>query len=73
MAAYTVILGRWMSEVHNVEADDLKTAVAVAHDQANLTPSQGASYDAAGDVEVTCVELDGAEVWHDGDDENDLY
>ena len=74
MAKYTVVLTRMMSQVHHVEADDVKAAVAQAMDQETLTPDSGNNFDAAGDTEVQVVELGGVEIWTAGrDDEGDLY
>lgn len=74
MAAYTVVLVRMMSQVHNVEAPNLKAAVAQAIDQETLTPDSGNNFDAAGDTEVQVVELNGQEIWSsDRDSEDDLF
>lgn len=71
---YTVVLTRMMSQVHHVEASDLKAAVAEAMDQETLSPDSGNNFDAAGDTEVQVVEVDGQEIWTAGrDDENDLF
>lgn len=71
---YTVVLTRMMSQVHHIDADDLKAAVAEAMDQETLTPDSGNNFDAAGDTEVQVVEVDGQEIWNaDRDDENDLF
>jgi hypothetical protein len=74
MAKYTVVLTRMMSQVHTVEASDLKAAVAEAMDKATLMPDSGNDFDAAGDEEVQVIELDGEEVWNtDRDSEDDLF
>ena len=74
MAKYTVVLTRMMSQVHHVETDDLKKAVAEAMDQETLSPDSGNNFDAAGETEVQVVEQDGQEIWTAGrDDENDLF
>lgn len=74
MAEYTVVLTRMMSQVHIIEADDLKAAVAKALDQETLSPDSGNNFDAAGETEVQCVELERVEIWSaDRDDAAELF
>lgn len=74
MATYTVVMVKMMSQVVNVEADDIKTAVAEALGQEAISPGAGDPYDAAGDTEVQCVDKDGVTVWESGnDDESEIY
>lgn len=74
MAEYTVVLVRMMSQVHNIEADDLKAAVARALELDTLEPDSGNTFDGAGETEVQVVELDGEEVWNsETDDESVIF
>lgn len=74
MAEYVVVLAKMMTQVHHVEADDIKSAVAQAMEQETLTPSSGNDFDAAGDTEVQVVERDGKQVWDSvTGDEGDLF
>lgn len=72
MAKYTVVLTRMMSQVHHIEEDDLKAAVAEAMNQETLYPDSGNNFDAAGETEVQVVERDGEEIWTAGRDDEDL-
>jgi len=62
VAEYVVVLAKMMTQVHHVEAEDIKAAVAQAMDLDTLTPSSGNDFDAAGDTEVQVVERDGKQV-----------
>jgi hypothetical protein len=74
MARYTIVLCRMMSQVHNVEAKDIKSAVAKAINLETLTPDSGNDFDAAGDTEVQVVERDGVQVWESTTgDEGELF
>jgi hypothetical protein len=75
MAKYTVVLTKMMSQVINVETDDgIKIAVAEAMDQESISPGANDGYDAAGETEVQCVDVDGVTVWErDSCDERLLF
>jgi hypothetical protein len=64
MTKYTVMLTKMMSQVIEVETDDgIKTAVAEALDRETISPGAGDGYEAAGETEVQCVDVDGVTVW----------
>jgi hypothetical protein len=74
MTDYTIVLARMMTQVHHVEADDIKSAVEQAMDQETLCPDSGNDFDAAGETEVQVVEKDGVQVWDSTTgDESELF
>lgn len=67
MTKYTVVLTKMMSQVIEVDTEDgIKCAVAEALDQETINPGANDGYDAAGETEVQCVDVDGVTVWEAG-------
>jgi hypothetical protein len=74
MAHYVIVLAKMMTQVHHVEADNIKAAVAQAIDLDTLTPDSGNDFDPAGDTEVQVVEKDGVQIWDsETGDESELF
>jgi hypothetical protein len=63
-----------MSQVVNVEAEDIKDAVNKALALDRLEPDSGNDFDGAGETEVQCVDRNGVTVWDSSDgDESALF
>jgi hypothetical protein len=69
MAKYSVYLTRTMSQVVEVEADDLRTAVARAMDQEDLEPNISNAFEGDGETEVYSVDSEGARLYEQGRDD----
>jgi hypothetical protein len=72
VATYSVCLTRTMSQVIEVEADDLRTAVAQALEQEDLEPNISNSFEGDGETEVYSVDSDGARLYEQGRDDTNL-
>lgn len=74
MAHYVIVLAKMMTQVHHIDANDIKTAVAQAMGQETLSPDSGNDFDPAGDTEVQVVEKDGVQIWDsETGDESELF
>lgn len=69
MATYSVYLTRTMSQVIEVEADDLKSAVAEALEREDLEPNISNSFEGDGETEVYSVDSDGERLYEQGRDD----